>query len=123
MAAGFVGFGVGKFIAEKDALNVGKKFGKWIRNLERSMRLAGITVSARRLDALYQEGGDHLADIANNLDNLPARAEDDGDPRDAYEEVQDKTLAYWTPRRNVSHATMKFINLVQKPGELAEKLK
>ena len=117
MAAGFVGFGVGKFIPEEDALNVGKKFTKWIRNLERSMRLSGITAAARKIDALYQEGGDHLEDIANNLDNLPARAAQDGGPRDAYEEIRDKLLAYWTPRRNVSHATMKFMNLVQKPGE------
>ena len=76
-----------------------------------------ITAAARKLDALYQEGGDHLEDIANNLDNLPARAEQDGGPRDAYEEVWDKLLAYGTPRRNVSHATMKFMNLVQKPDE------
>ena len=81
------------------------------------MRLSGITAAARKLDALYQEGGDHLEDFANNLDNFPARAEQDGGPRDAYEEVRDKLLAYWTPGRNVSHATMKFMNLVLKPGE------
>ena len=80
MVAGFVGFGVGKFIPEEDALNVGKKFTKWIKNLERSMRLSGITAAARKVDAFYQEGGDHLEDIANNLDNLPARAEQDGGP-------------------------------------------
>ena len=113
MAAGFVGFGVGKFIPEEDALNVGTKVTNWIRNLERSTRLSGITAAVRKLDALYQEGGDHLEDIANNLDNLPARAKEDGGPRDAYQEVRDKLLAYWTPRRNVSHATMKFMNLVQ----------
>ena len=28
------------------------------------MRLSGITVAARKLDALCQEGGDHLEDIA-----------------------------------------------------------
>ena len=115
--ADFVGFGVSKFIPEEDALNVGKKFTKWIRNLERSMRLCEITAAVGKLGALYQEGGDHLDDIANNLDNLPTRAEQDGGPRDAYEEVRDKLLAYWTPRTNVSHATMKFMNLVQKLGE------
>ena len=82
MAAGFVGFGVGKLIPE-DALNVGKKFTKWNRNLERYMKLSGITAAAWKLDALYQEGGDHLEDIANNLDNLPAHAEEDGGPRGA----------------------------------------
>ena len=94
MAAGFVGFGAGKFIPEEDALNVWEKFTKWIRNLERSMRSSGITAAARKLDALYQEGGDHLEDITNNLDNLPARAVQDGGPRDAYEEVRDKRLVY-----------------------------
>ena len=44
------------------------------------MRLSGITAAARKMDALYQEDGDHLEDIANNLDNLPARAEQDGGP-------------------------------------------
>ena len=78
MAAGFVGFGVDKVIPEEDALNVWKKFTKWIRNLERSMRLSGITAAARKVAALYQEGGDHLEDIASNLDNLPACAKQDG---------------------------------------------
>ena len=112
MAASFIGFGEGKFIPEEDVLNVGKKFTKWIRNLERNMGLSGIAAAAKKLDSLYQEGGDHLEDIANNLDNVPARAEQDGGPRYAYEEFRDKLLAYWTPRRNVSHATMKFMNLV-----------
>ena len=43
MVAAFVGLGVGKFIPQEDALNVGKKFTKWIRNFERSIRLSGIT--------------------------------------------------------------------------------
>ena len=65
--------------------NFGKKFTKWIRNLERSMRLSGITAAARKLDALHQKGGDHLKDITNNLDNLPAGSEQNGGPRDVYE--------------------------------------
>ena len=47
------------------------------------MRLAGITAAAKKLDALYQEGGDHLEDNANNLDNLLEHAAEDGGPRDA----------------------------------------
>ena len=40
------GFGVGEFMPEEDVMNVGNKFTKWIRNLERSTRLAGITAAA-----------------------------------------------------------------------------
>lgn len=105
-AAGYVGLGNGKFIPDEDSLNTGKKFEKWLKALERSMRLAKITTASLKVDALYQEGGEHLEEVATNLPDFPPL---EGGQRNAYEEVREKLLLYWTPKKNTSHKTMIFM--------------
>ena len=116
-AAGYVGLGIGKFIIDEDSLSTGKKFEKWLKALERSMRLAKITSASLKVDAFYQQGGEHLEEVATNLPDLPPL---EVGQRNAYEEVREKLLLYWTPKKNKSHTTMIFMRLSQNKGETTQ---
>lgn len=116
VAAGYLGLGIGQFLPDDDPLNTGKKFDKWLKKLERGMRLAKISTPSLMVDAMFQEGGDLLETIADAIPDLPIRPEADGGARNDYEAVRDKLLDHWTPKRNISHATMKFMNLQQMDG-------